>query len=41
MLVERGAKKVISFDIVPPPKDAWQHPNIEWVVGDITKPEQV
>lgn len=41
MLVERGAKKVVSFDIVPPPKDAWQHPNIEWVVGDITKPEQV
>ena len=26
MLVERGAKKVISLDIVPPPKDAWQHP---------------
>jgi hypothetical protein len=41
MLVERGAKRVISFDIVPPPKDAWQHPNIEWVVGDITNPEQV
>ncbi len=41
MLVERGAKKVISFDIVPPPKDAWQHPNIQWVVGDITNPEQV
>jgi hypothetical protein len=41
MLVERGAKRVISFDIVPPPKDAWQHPNIEWVIGDITKPEEV
>lgn len=36
MLVERGAKKVISFDVVPPPKDAWKHPNIEWRVGDIT-----
>ncbi|KAL7549704.1 hypothetical protein ACHAWF_012969 [Thalassiosira exigua] len=36
MLVERGAKKVISFDVVPPPADAWKHPNIEWRVGDIT-----
>ena len=36
MLVERGAKKVISFDVVPPPEDAWKHPNIEWRVGDIT-----
>ena len=36
MLVERGAKRVISFDVVPPPEDAWKHPNIEWVVGDIT-----
>ena len=41
MLVERGAKKVISFDIVPPPKEAWTHPNVQWVVGDITKAEQV
>ena len=41
MLIERGAKKVISFDIVPAPKDAWRHPNIHWVVGDITKPDQV
>ncbi|KAL3764722.1 hypothetical protein ACHAWU_001552 [Discostella pseudostelligera] len=36
MLVERGAQKVISFDVVPPPADAWDHPNIEWRVGDIT-----
>eukprot|EP00584_Thalassiosira_punctigera_P008101 CAMPEP_0172541186 /NCGR_PEP_ID=MMETSP1067-20121228/12033_1 /TAXON_ID=265564 ORGANISM="Thalassiosira punctigera, Strain Tpunct2005C2" /NCGR_SAMPLE_ID=MMETSP1067 /ASSEMBLY_ACC=CAM_ASM_000444 /LENGTH=406 /DNA_ID=CAMNT_0013327171 /DNA_START=39 /DNA_END=1259 /DNA_ORIENTATION=+ len=36
MLVERGAKKVISFDVVPPPENAWKHPNIEWRVGDIT-----
>jgi len=36
MLIERGAKKVISFDVVPPPEDAWKHPNIEWRVGDIT-----
>ena len=36
MLVERGATKVVSFDVVPPPADAWDHPNIEWRVGDIT-----
>ena len=27
--------QVISFDIVPPPDSAWQHPKIEWRVGDI------
>jgi nucleoside-diphosphate-sugar epimerase len=41
MLVERGAEKVISFDIVPkeripPVVQPWNHPKIEWVVGDIT-----
>ena len=36
MLVERGAKKVISLDIVPPPETAWKHPNIEYRIGDIT-----
>ena len=38
MLVERGATRVISFDVVPPPPDdtTWDHPNIEWRVGDIT-----
>ncbi|KAL3791782.1 hypothetical protein ACHAWO_005702 [Cyclotella atomus] len=41
MLVERGAKKVISFDVVPPPPDAWKHPNIEWRVGDITDKKAV
>ena len=35
MLVERGADKVISFDIVPPPANAWTHPKIEWRIGDI------
>ena len=35
MLVQRGAHKVRSFDIVPQPAGAWTHPNIEWVVGDI------
>ena len=28
MLVHRGASKVIAFDIVPKPVDAWEHPNI-------------
>ena len=36
MLVERGASRVVSFDIVPPPDSAWKHPNIEYVVGDLT-----
>ena len=35
MLVERGAERVISYDIVPPPAGAWAHPAIEWVVGDV------
>ncbi len=41
MLVERGAHRVISFDIVPKPADAWSHPAIEWRVGDICNMEQV
>jgi nucleoside-diphosphate-sugar epimerase len=36
MLVERGAKKVISFDIAPKPKDAMEVPEIQYVQGDIT-----
>jgi len=36
MLVERGAERVVSFDIVPSSEGAWQHPAIEYVVGDIT-----
>lgn len=38
MLVERGALAVVSFDIVPRErmKGAWDHPAIEYVVGDIT-----
>jgi len=35
MLVERGAKKVRVLDVVPPPKNAWHDPRIEYVVGDI------
>lgn len=36
MLIERGAERVISFDVVPPAKERfWNHPKIEYVVGDI------
>lgn len=43
MLVERGAEKVICFDIVPKEKGVglWSHPAIEYVVGDISKYEDV
>lgn len=41
MLVERGAEKVVSLDIVPPPDGAWKHPSIEWRIGDITDPQTV
>ncbi|MDP2436871.1 MAG: NAD-dependent epimerase/dehydratase family protein [archaeon] len=36
VLVERGAKKVFSFDIAPAPKDALQTPRIVYVQGDIS-----
>lgn len=38
MLVERGAKRVVCFDIVPKEHIPfyWDHPAIEYVVGDIT-----
>lgn len=35
MLVAPWRLKVISFDIVPPPENAWRHSKIEWRVGDI------
>lgn len=38
MLVERGAERVISLDVVPAPKGAWQHKAIEWRVCDVTDP---
>eukprot|EP00043_Microstomoeca_roanoka_P015941 m.160514 g.160514 ORF g.160514 m.160514 type:complete len:401 (+) comp16363_c0_seq1:89-1291(+) len=41
MLVERGADKVISFDIVPKNSRCWEHPKIQYVVGDITNKQQV
>jgi len=36
MLVERGAKKVVAFDVAPPPADAWDRKEIEYVQGDIS-----
>eukprot|EP00618_Florenciella_parvula_P024918 CAMPEP_0119524194 /NCGR_PEP_ID=MMETSP1344-20130328/39172_1 /TAXON_ID=236787 /ORGANISM="Florenciella parvula, Strain CCMP2471" /LENGTH=402 /DNA_ID=CAMNT_0007562647 /DNA_START=113 /DNA_END=1321 /DNA_ORIENTATION=+ len=41
MLVERGAKKVISFDIAPKPADAWDRKEIEYVQGDISDRDHV
>ena len=37
MLAERGATKVVSFDISPTPKDAVIRPEIIYIQGDITK----
>ncbi|RHY38823.1 hypothetical protein DYB28_000963 [Aphanomyces astaci] len=42
MLVERGAEKVVSFDIVPKTADGhWDHPAIKYVVGDIADKDAV
>lgn len=41
MLVERGCKRVVSFDIAPRPADAEDTAEIEYVQGDISNKEQV
>ena len=41
MLVERGAQKVVAFDISPPPAEHWDHPNITYVRGDLRNPDDV
>jgi nucleoside-diphosphate-sugar epimerase len=41
MLVERGCKRVVSFDISPKPKGAMENPKIEYVQGDLTNYEHV
>eukprot|EP01035_Chromulina_nebulosa_P017297 gene17297-22834_t len=41
MLVERGSKRVVSFDIAPKPKDALDIPEIEYIKGDITNQHDV
>ena len=37
MLVERGAKRVVSFDIVPHPPTRWDHAALESVTGDLDR----
>jgi len=41
MLVERGAERVVSFDIAPKPKGASDAKQIEYVQGDLTDPAVV
>ena len=41
MLVERGAKRVISFDIAPTPRDALQDARVVYQQGDLTKLDDV
>ena len=41
MLVERGATRVVSFDISPRPKDGMESLKIQYVQGDLTKPADV
>lgn len=41
MLVDRGASRVISFDISPKPNDAKESPHIEYIQGDLTNPQVV
>jgi len=41
MLIERGAEKVVAFDVAPPASDAVDDPRITYVQGDITKPDDV
>lgn len=40
-MAERGAKRVVAFDISPRPAKALAHPAIEWVTGDLTKYDDV
>lgn len=41
MLVERGAERVVAFDIAPKPADAPDDPRVVWMQGDLTKPSDV
>jgi len=41
MLIERGARKVRCLDVVPPPANAWHHPKIEYITGDVCDPRAV
>ena len=37
MLIERGAARVVSFDVVPKPKDALNDARIVYQQGDVTR----
>jgi nucleoside-diphosphate-sugar epimerase len=41
MLVERGAARVVSFDIAPKPRDALEDARVVYQQGDLTKLEDV
>lgn len=41
MLVERGAEKVVAFDVAPPAADALDDPRVVYVQGDIRNAEDV
>ncbi|CAN0200960.1 unnamed protein product [Ectocarpus sp. 6 AP-2014] len=41
MLAEKGAARVVSFDIAPKPADAMEHPAIEYQQGNLTIPDDV
>jgi nucleoside-diphosphate-sugar epimerase len=41
MLVERGAERVVSFDIVPPPEGSMQDSRIQYEIGDIRDADRV
>lgn len=41
MLVERGATKVVSFDIAEKPKGALESAKVEYIKGDLTDKQSV
>jgi len=41
MLVERGAERVVAFDIAPKPEDATDDSRIVWFQGDLTSQDDV
>lgn len=41
MLVERGAARVVAFDVAPAPAWKLDDPRVQYVQGDITKAEDV
>ena len=41
MLVDRGAARVVSFDIAPKPKNSSNDPKIQYIKGDLVKYQDV